>query len=162
MKVFNVALVLFCLICFGSTIMAQNAIPASGGNSSGGGGTVSYSVGQVVYTTNTSETSGSVAHGVQQPYEISVITAIEQAEDITLICFVYPNPSSDFLSLKIENYDNKSLSYKLFDNNGKLLESNKVTSNETIILIANLLPNLYFLKVIDNGKEIKTFKIIKY
>jgi hypothetical protein len=161
MKKFNVVLVIFCLFGFGSTIQAQNGIPASGGNASGSGGTVSYSVGQVVYTTNTSITSGSVAQGVQQPFEISVITAIEQAEDITLVCSVYPNPASDFLILKVENYDKESLSYKLIDSNGKLLESKKVTGNETIISMANLLPNLYFLKVVDNQKEIKTFKIIK-
>jgi len=162
MKKFNIAIVVFLLFGFETTFQAQNSIPTSGGNASGSGGSVSYSIGQVVYTTNTSITYGSVAQGVQQPFEISVITGTEEAKDITLVCSVYPNPASDFLTLETENYDNKSLSYKLFDNNGKLLESNKVTSNETIILIANLLPNLYFLKVIDNGKEIKTFKIIKY
>lgn len=154
-------MIVFCLFGCGATIQAQNTIPASGGNASGDGGTVSYSVGQVVYTTNTSVTSGSIAQGVQQPFEISVITAIEQAEDITLVCSVYPNPANDFLTLKVENYDNKSLSYRLFDANGKLLESKKVTGNETTISMANLLPNLYLLKVIDNQKEIKIFKIIK-
>jgi hypothetical protein len=63
--------------------------------------------------------------------------------------------------LKVENYDTESLSYKLFDANGKLLESKKVTGIEAVISMANLLPNLYFLKVIENQKEIITFKIIK-
>lgn len=162
MNKFNVVSVVFCLIGFGSTIQAQNAIPTSGGVASGSGGTVSYSVGQIVYTTNTSVSSGSVAQGVQQPFEISVITAIKQAEYITLGCSVYPNPTSDFLTLKIENYDNKSLSYQLIDVNGKLLESKKVTDIETTVSMANLLPYIYFLKVIDNHKEIRTFKIIKY
>lgn len=153
-------LIAFCLFGSGTTIQAQNTIPASGGNATGSG-TVSYSVGQVVYTTNTSIAYGSVARGVQQPFEISVITGIEQAEDITLVCSVYPNPASDFLTLKVENYDKESLSYKLFDASGKLLESKKVNGNETIISMANLFPSIYFLKVIDNKKEIKTFKIIK-
>ena len=161
MKIFNVVLVVVCLFGYETTGQAQNAIPTSGGNALGSGGTVSYSIGQVVYTTNTSIASGSVAQGVQQPFEISVITGIEQAKDITLVCSVYPNPASDLLTLKVENYDKKSLSYKLFDANGKLLESKKVTGYETIISIANLLPSPYFLKVIDNQKEIKTFKIIK-
>jgi len=161
MKKFIVALIALCLFEYGTTIQAQNTIPASGGNASGSG-TVSYSVGQVVYTTNTSTTYGSVAQGVQQPFEISVITAIKQAKDITLVCSVYPNPASDFLTLKVENHDTDNLSYKLFDANGKLLESKKVTGNETVISMANLLPSLYFLKVIENQKEIKTFKIIKY
>jgi len=160
MKKFNVALVAFYLLGLGSTIQAQNVIPASGGNASGIG-SVSYSIGQVVYTTNTSITYGSVAQGVQQPFEISVITAIEKAKDITLVCSVYPNPASDFLTLKVENYDIEGLSYKLFDANGKLLESKRVTGYETTISMANLLPSLYFLKITDNQKEIKTFKIIK-
>jgi hypothetical protein len=50
-------------------LQAQEAIPASGGNGSGNGGSVSYSIGQVVDATYTG-LSGSVAQGVQQPYEI--------------------------------------------------------------------------------------------
>ena len=160
MKKSNVALIALCLFGYGTTIQAQNAIPVSGGNGTGSG-TVSFSLGQIVYTTNTSITSGSVAQGVQQPFEISVITGIEQAKDITLVCSVYPNPTNDILTLKVENYDTESLYYKLFDANGKLMGSKMVTGNETIISMANLLPNLYVLKVIDNQKEIKTFKIIK-
>jgi hypothetical protein len=160
MKKLNVALIAFCLFGLGTTVQAQNSIPASGGNASGSG-TVSYSVGQVVYATNTSIASGSVAQGVQQPFEISVITGIEKAANITLVCSVYPNPASDFLTLKVDDYDKEKLSYKLFDANGKLLESIKVTGNESIISMANLHPGLYFMNVIENKKEIKTFKIIK-
>ncbi len=52
---------------------AQEVIPASGGNATGSGGSVSYSAGQVFYSIITGET-GSVAEGVRQPYEISVVT----------------------------------------------------------------------------------------
>ena len=142
-------------------LQAQKAVTAAGGNTSGGGGTVSFTVGQIVYTT-ISSVNNSVAQGVQQPYEISVITGIKQAEDIHLFCSVYPNPASDFLTLRIENYNKGNLSYKLFDINGILLENKKVTGNETSVTISNLVPTIYFLKVIDNQKEIKTFKIIKH
>jgi hypothetical protein len=141
-------------------VRAQSTIPAGGGNASGTGGTVSYSVGQMLYTGNTG-TTGSVAQGVQQPFEISVITGLERAININLICSVYPNPTVDFLTLKVENYDREGLSYKLFDVNGKLLESKKVTRNETSISMTNYIPAIYFLRVTDNRKEIITFKIIK-
>lgn len=121
---------------------------------------MSYTVGQVAYTTNAG-TNGTVAQGVQQPYEISVITALEEARDFNLTCSAYPNPASDFPTLKIENYDKENLSYKLFDANGKPLESKKVTGNETQISMGIYLPSVYFLKIFDNQKEIKTFKIIK-
>lgn len=141
-------------------LQAQETIPASGGNASGSGGTASYTVGQVIYTTNTG-TTGSVAQGVQQPYEISGIFGIEQAEYINLICTAYPNPATDFLTLNVENYANENLSYQLFDIIGKLLENKKLTGNEITISMENLVSATYFLKVIDKNKVVKTFKIIK-
>jgi len=142
-------------------LQAQTAVPATGGNASGSGGTVSYSVGQVAYTTNTGGSNGSVAQGVQQPFEISVITGLEEAKGISLSLSAYPNPTTDFLNLKVENYDNTNLSYQLFDMNGKLLESKKITGNQTSIVMSNLVPATYFVKVTESNKEVKTFKIIK-
>lgn len=156
-------IILFFLCITG--LQAQESIPASGGNASGSGGTVNYTVGQVVYTTNTG-TNGSIAQGVQQPYEISVVSGIEQAQDINLICTAYPNPATDFLTLKVENYDNENLSYQLFDISGKLLKNKKITGNETSIDMSNLVSAIYFLKIVKtqgiaSQKEVKTFKIIK-
>jgi hypothetical protein len=161
MKIFNVALVVLCLSGFQFTIQAQNAIPASGGNASGSGGTASYTIGQVVYTTNTNS-NGSVAQGVQQPYEISVITAIEEAKDISLEIMVFPNPATDFVKLKIENYEVRNLRYQLYDINGSILQDNKIVVNETNIVMSNYVSATYFLKVTDNIKLIKTFKIVKH
>lgn len=152
------------LFCFGLTsVQAQETISATGGEASGNGGSASYSVGQVVYTTNTG-TTGSVAQGVQQAYEISVVSGIEQAKDIMLECKAYPNPTTDYLTLKVDastTLSIQSLSYQLFDISGKLLKSKKITSNETEIEMINLVPATYFLKVITNQQKVKTFKIIK-
>jgi hypothetical protein len=158
MKMKFVFLLLSNFITIG--IQAQSANIASGGNATGTGGSVSYSVGQIVYTTNIG-TGGSVSQGVQQPYEISVITEVEQAKDINLICSVYPNPTTDFLTLKVVNYDKNKLSYWLYNVTGNLLQNKKAEGNETHVIMQNLLPGTYYLKVTDNGKEVKTFKIIK-
>jgi len=139
---------------------AQEAVPTSGGDASGGGGTVSYSVGQIVYSTNTG-TNGSITQGVQQPYEISIITGLEDSKEINLSFFIYPNPTTDYLKLNIGNYKMEGLSYQLYDINGKLLENNKTEEVETTISMKNLAASSYFLKVIENNNEIKTFKIIK-
>jgi hypothetical protein len=141
-------------------LQAQTTNPASGGNASGSGGTLSYSVGQVFYTRN-SGTSGSSAQGVQQPYEVSVITGIEEAKDISLEIVVYPNPSTDFVKLSIKNYEVENLRYQLYDINGSLLQENKIDSNEITISMQDFRPSTYFLKVIQGKKDIKTFKIIK-
>ncbi len=142
-------------------LQAQTAVPATGGNASGSGGTVNYSVGQVVYTTNTGGSNGTVAQGVQQPFEISVVTGLDEAKGINLAVSAYPNPTTDFLNLKVENYNNTNLSYQLFDISGKLLEIKKITGNETSIVMSNLVLATYFVKVTEENKEIITFKIIK-
>jgi len=143
-----------------TVVQAQTSIPASGGNASGGGGTVSYTVGQIVYTKNNGS-NGSSIQGVQQPYEISVVTGIEAAKDISLEIMVYPNPATDFVKLKIKNYEVLNLRYQLYDINARLLQDSKVEGNETNIVMSNYVSTTYFLKVTDNNKVIKTFKIIK-
>jgi hypothetical protein len=143
-----------------TALQAQTTIPASGGNASGSGGTVSYTVGQIVYTKN-SGTSGSSAQGVQQPYEISVITGLAEARDISLEIIVYPNPAQDFFKLIIKNYEERNFSYQLFDINGSMLQKDNIDGNENQISMQNLRPSTYILKVIQGNKEIKTFKIIK-
>ena len=140
-------------------LQAQETIPATGGNASGSGGTVSYSVGQVVYTTNTGA-NGSVAQGVQQPFEISVVTGIEQTA-INLVISAYPNPTTDFLQLKVESEKLKDLSFQLYNMQGKLLQNKKIEGNETSIVMSSLVPATYFVKVVQGNKEVKTFKIIK-
>ncbi len=143
-----------------TSLQAQTTSNSSGGNASGSGGSVSYSVGQVVYTINTG-TNGSVVQGVQQPYEISIIIGLEEAKGINLTVSAYPNPTSNFLLLKVENFTNTNLSYQLFDLSGNILNTQKITGNETCIITSNLSPATYFLKVFEEKKEVKTFKIIK-
>ncbi|TSA25478.1 MAG: T9SS C-terminal target domain-containing protein [Ignavibacteriales bacterium] len=141
-------------------LRAQEAIPAAGGNASGRGGSVSYSIGQLVYTSNLGN-NGSVSKGVQQPYEISISTGLKEVKSVTLQCIAYPNPASDVLTLKIENFLMNEFSYQLYDLNGKILETSNVLGNETNIIMKNRIQGTYLLKVIQSDKEIKSFKIIK-
>jgi hypothetical protein len=143
-----------------TVLQAQESINTTGGNASGSGGSVSYSVGQVVYQTS-SGTNGSVAVGVQQPFEISVVIGIEEFKSINLSLLAYPNPTSDYLTLSIDEFEISNLAYQLYDMNGKLLQNKKITGNKTSIVMSNLTPATYFLKVTQNNIEVKTFKIIK-
>ena len=148
-----------------TSLQAQETIPASGGNASGAGGSVSYTVGQVVYTTNTGA-DGSVAQGVQQPYEISVVTGIDQLQNVTLACRAYPNPTTNFLTLEIEGEVPEQFSASLYDFNGKLLQSLKVNGRETTIPMEIYAPATYFLRIEaktnSTSKNLKSFKIIKH
>ncbi len=143
-----------------ASLQAQETNPASGGNATGTGGSVSYTIGQVVYNTNTG-LNGSVFHGVQQPFEISVVTGIQNTEDIILECLVFPNPTRGQVKLVFRTKDFEILRFQLFDMNGILLRDRKIEGEETEILMDSLSPSTYFLKVLSGNKELKTFKIIK-
>ena len=138
---------------------AQESANASGGDATGSGGTVAYSVGQVVYTTNTGS-SGSVAQGVQHAYEIFTIGIKETALNISLIAF--PNPTIDNLTLQISDYTNEKLSYQLFDMQGKLLNNGQVVAKQTQINMKSLPSATYFINVVNQENEkVQSFKIIK-
>ena len=147
------------LLGLGLTAQAQQATTATGSDASGSGGTVAYSVGQIVYTTNTG-TNGSVAQGVQQPYEISIVLGIDN-HTINLELTAYPNPTTNFLTLNVGNAELSTLNFQLYDILGKLIESRKIISSSETIVTENLPSATYFLKVNNDNNEVKTFKIIK-
>jgi len=142
-----------------SAVKAQQAIPASGGMASGGGGSVSYSIGQMVYTANTG-TNGSALQGVQQPYEISVLTGVNEASmDISLS--VYPNPTTGILTLQLADNNLGDFYSALFNLEGKLLEKKPLQKSQTQLNL-NVYPSgIYMLTIKQNNKRIKSFKIIK-
>jgi hypothetical protein len=153
-------LIAICLFGYGIKMQAQETTTVSGGNANSNDSPASYTVGQVAYTVN-SGTKGTVTQDVQQPYEISVVSGIEETKGVNLLCSVYPNPDTDFLTLKVENCDIENLYYELYDVKGSILENKKIEANETIINMNGLVPSAYFLKGIQNNKEVKTFKIVK-
>jgi hypothetical protein len=139
--------------------LSQEAIPASGGDASGSGGTLSFTVGQLVYSSN-SGSNGSVAEGVQQPYEISTTVGIE-ITNISLDFIAYPNPTSGNIVLSIRDFNNEKLNYQLYDMSGKLLKSNKVNAINTTIDMSELPVSNYVLNINNDSSIIKSFKIIK-
>ncbi|MBN2778875.1 MAG: T9SS type A sorting domain-containing protein [Bacteroidales bacterium] len=141
-------------------LKAQESVTSTGGNVTGSGGSVSYSVGQIAYQTYTG-TSGSLSEGVLQPYEISVISEIKEATGIGLLVLAYPNPTTDLLILEVNEFELSNFNFQLFDIKGKLLNSDRITSNKTSILTENLSPATYIVKVFQDNKVVKTFKVIK-
>jgi len=148
----------FVLLGFVS-LFAQETISTSGGDASGSGGSVSYTVGQINYTTN-SNGNGSVLQGVQQPFEIQIVLGVE-VEEIQLTLAVYPNPTTDFLNLKIKNFGDSEMRYQLYDVLGKQLIQQKVNTENNRIDLRHLPIATYLLRVSDTNKVIKIFKIIK-
>jgi hypothetical protein len=142
-----------------SSLHAQETTLSAGGDATGNG-SLSYSIGQVFYVTN-SGVDGTVAQGVQQAYEISSIVGVKSYDAITLGFEIYPNPTIDYLTLDVNDFPLDKLDYVLYDLSGRELANDVLNQNKTIIEMMRFPPSTYFLKVSDGKTIMKTFKIIK-
>jgi hypothetical protein len=156
----RLSLLLASFSLFIQLLQAQQTITTTGANAVGTGGTISYTIGQVAYII-ISGTNGSVVQGVQQPFEISVVTSADYRPMIDLLVLVYPNPTDSYLKMITEIDDYTGISYRLCDINGVTLQEKNITGRETGINMGNLSSSIYFLKISKDGSDIKVFKIIK-
>jgi opacity protein-like surface antigen len=159
MKTNKLLFTVIAIIVFSASAQAQQSSNAAGGDATGSGGSVAYSVGQVVYTANNSP-SGTVSQGVQQAYEIYSVGIKETELNISLS--VFPNPIVENLILQISDYNNEKLSFQLYDIQGKLVNKGQIIAEQTQINTSSLPPATYFIHVVNqDNKKIQLFKIIK-
>jgi hypothetical protein len=140
-------------------MQAQKSVVTAGGNASGSNGKMSFTIGQMDFIKATGS-GGSSTEGMQQPIELVTLTG-EEFTQINLQIMVYPNPSSAFINLKIDNYDFKNLQYALHTISGKSIRNEQIENSNTKIDIENLPKTIYLLDITEKNKIIKTFKIIK-
>lgn len=143
---------------FVNNTYGQTSSNTSGGNGTGTGGSLSYTIGQVNYIA--SEINGtSISPGVQQAYDISIVTGSNSSStDLSITAF--PNPTSDLLQLQVKNP--KGISYQLSNNVGEILTREKITSYNSEIDLSNLSSGVYTLTILSETTSLKTFKIVKH
>ena len=151
-------LITFLSILTGIVSYGQTSVVASGGEVKNTSGSISYSIGQVAYQ-STSNASGSVSQGVQHAFEISTLSLEENKFNFTLNAF--PNPTTENLNLRVGNYKQEKLAYKLIDLEGKVISEASMLSEETTIDMKQLPVATYFVEVHNEGEKVQTFKIIK-
>lgn len=165
-----IILVLFLvipLLCKSQT--TQNKIPenrnlhtsinVTGGDISSEEGSVSFSIGQVYYSSHNGK-KNYVTEGIQQPLIIS-IPPIDKKEEDSFKVVAYPNPVTNYLIIEASSYTNRSLSYHLMDLNGRLLKEARIGKSGAQVDVSKLSVAMYLLRISDNCKFIKTIKILK-
>ena len=130
---------LFFLVPF--FIISQQIISPSAGDSSGSGGSLSYTIGQVFFNTIESD-NGSLVQGVQQPFEFQTLST-PALLTVQLTAVTYPNPTTDFVLLKILDTALENLQYTLFDLTGKSITKKPITSNVTLVHFVSLILILF-------------------
>ncbi|WP_099765232.1 T9SS type A sorting domain-containing protein [Chryseobacterium sp. 52] len=141
-----------------SLLNAQSAVLATGTNASGSNGSVSYSVGQTTYLYK--GVNSQVLEGVQQPYEITTLSAhetVSKQEGILL----YPNPFRDYLYIDFTSSPYKGSEYQLYDAQGKLIKKDVISQSKSELNLSSLPSAVYIIRINQNGENLKTFKVIK-
>jgi len=149
---------LFLTLAFSPCVLlAQQDVVTSGGNGSGASGSISYSIGQVVYS-NTSNATGSINQGVQQPYELTPISVNESLRDIAVE--LYPNPPRNNLLIRMPEFI-PGLTLQIFSLNGALIEERPMLSQQTIINAETWSASTYIVKLHDSAGNFSEYKLIK-
>ncbi|MDO5969649.1 T9SS type A sorting domain-containing protein [Flavivirga aquimarina] len=152
-------LLLFFLLIYVSQIKAQEIVLTSGNSISDTGGSVSYSVGQIIQQ-NATGSNGSIIQGIQFYFDSSTLTVIDMETNLEIA--TYPNPTTSILNIHVDDFKPNTLSYKLFNTSGKLISNGTVTDNTTRINVDHLQMATYILKINNTlNQKVQTFKIIK-
>ena len=89
-----------------------------------------------------------------------VVTSVEDFRaDIEMS--VYPNPTTDFISLKVESSKVEGMQYIITDFSGRVLQTENFAGDTEQINFTNYSVGTYFISVMENSQLIKSFKIIK-
>lgn len=150
------ALLLSIVFLSVSAIWAQQGVVPLGGEATGGGGTLSYSLGQVGYSV-VQGLGGTSGAGVQQPYEYLVL-AVENVDQDPAV-HVAPNPAAEGVQLTFEKLPDPGALYLVLDAAGQVVRTATITGTTMHIPLADLPPALYLLRI--TGSSPSTFQLIK-
>jgi hypothetical protein len=137
---------------------AQESINAGGGDIIDPAIGVSYSLGQPFFEPVTNAES-SVTPGIQQAYEISIISGLPEITGLQLQA--YPNPATDYLNLSFPGFNEKKYTMTLIDQSGRIIYIDEIKNELSQIEVQALASGVYFLQIAEKEQQIKVFKIIK-
>ena len=156
------------LICSFTVCTAQSITPTviatQGDYYSSSGGTVSWTLGEVV--TETATASGNIlTQGFQQP-KLMISTNVSNPEPLLSVT-PYPNPVLDKLILDFSNSTSGNYTLEIFDMQGKKLSNENFSFlsssvKQHTLSFSNYANGFYVLTVINSDKNFKkSFKINK-
>lgn len=114
----------------GSLVHAQQAVTSTGGDATGSGGSMSYTLGEPVVTFNTAP-SGSASHGVQRSYAL-ISTSLPPQEDPPPPVVIWPNPTSAGLSVAFGGTPPQGSTYTVMDATRRAVLAGKLEANTSI------------------------------
>ena len=115
----------------------------------------------VAYYLTVTDSSGCFAVGAPV-YIVNVIPVSINTNYSKARTIVFPNPSTDYLTLSIEETIEERITYRIFNNLGQLIVEKETPNNKITIKTVNLNRGIYFFVITsETGKLISQGKFIK-
>lgn len=151
-------MICLALLCNTGLLSAQQLTVSGGGDIRNSTGAVSYSVGQIFYSSQGGG-SGRVQEGLQQPYARAA-AVVPYGADHSPGISVFPNPTTGLLTVNLPSPDVQTR-YTVTDIQGRFFGSGMLSLASDGLSLAPYPPALYILTVMPSGMKPKTFTIIK-
>ncbi|MEI6755272.1 MAG: T9SS type A sorting domain-containing protein [Paludibacter sp.] len=119
---------------------------------------LTWTAGEPFYETATNN-NNTLTQGFNQSAYISSLTGLNNLAEYKISCF--PNPTSDFVNIRLKSEKISSLFLQIVDLQGKVLFSKKAGSSEEKLDFSSFAKGEYLLTISENKEIIKFFKIQK-
>ncbi|NOR75052.1 MAG: T9SS type A sorting domain-containing protein, partial [Draconibacterium sp.] len=139
------------------SVTAQTVISANGGTETAAGTQVSWTIGEPI-TATISDGTTTLTQGFHQSN--LTVTAINNIQIAGVEIKVYPNPTSDFVTVHFSKVMERP-TYFLFDLLGGIIEQKNIESTDVKIDMTRFAEGSYILKLSSGQKPLQSFKIIK-
>jgi hypothetical protein len=154
-------LTIAAMALFGA-IKAQTVMPevlsSSGGSGQSAQASLAWTIGEPVTTTVSNGTS-TLTQGFQQP-TLLIATAQKENNELTSL-LVYPNPTADYVTLKMDQSNQTAYIYRVFDSAGKLVSEGKATAANPNISFQGLASGQYTISLFNQNSKQQSISIIK-
>lgn len=144
-----------------SQSVSHHVIATTGFSGSNGGSYLDFTVGELAVTTVSSETT-FVSQGFHQTYLEHV--SIHEAQEMTLSIHVFPNPTTDYVTIEIGGDNALDITAIVYDGYGKLLYTGTYPKAKTFqIDMSRWAAGQYYIRLAERYTHtpIKAFSIQK-
>jgi len=151
---------LLFFISISPNVLAQFSVNASGGDIvNSGEGSVSFSIGQIAYSSIASE-DGEFHEGVQQAIETLQTSGLDDLNAVNEFK-LFPNPASSNAFIKVKNGDYKQFSYQIRNCTGQIIKGFSFNNNPEQKIGLSHYPNgIYLITILENNRIHSTQKLI--
>lgn len=163
MKLNQIKYLSILFLILAQTANSQNSLTATGAEAIVSRGPSTHTTGQITYKDQIQKPSSTLGD-VQYVYEIYSLILDENKTNFDAKLF--PNTTSSYLLLELNNYKNDNLSYQISDAHGKVLDKANIkratlSSNKTQINVILLPISSFVLSIFEDDKKVESFNIIK-